>query len=93
MVLIVTNIGVITIEALSHLEDSCSLVVLTPEILRDLWDSVDTDTIETVLLNNSVNPILEVLSNIGVTLIEIRESSETTVFNLPLIVPVINIAV
>lgn len=44
--LVWTNIGWISIEALSHLEHTSSLPVFAPEILSYLWDGIDSDSIE-----------------------------------------------
>lgn len=58
MILVVTNIGIISIEDLSHLEDSSGLGILAPEVLWYLRDGVDTDSIEIVLLNKVLDPVL-----------------------------------
>lgn len=93
MVLVVTNIVVISIEALSHLEDASRLSELSPEILGYFWDGVDSNTVEAILGDKILDPVFKILSYVGVTLIKIWESSKSAVFNLLLIVPVINIAV
>jgi hypothetical protein len=56
VVLIVTNIGAISIEAFSHLEDTRSISVFFPEILGYFWDSINSDTIKLVGLYEVRNP-------------------------------------
>ena len=51
VILIVTNVSWISIEALSHLEDACGLSEFAPEILGNLWDCVDSNTVKVVSFN------------------------------------------
>ena len=74
MVLIIANVARESIEALSHLEDTRSLSKLAPEVLRDLRDSVDSDTVKTVSLNKIFNPVLKLLSNITIFLFQVRKA-------------------
>lgn len=60
VILIGTDVGWVTIEALSHLEDASSLTILLPEVAWHLWDSVNSNSIEAVLLDNATNPALKV---------------------------------
>ena len=87
-VLIWSDIGRVSIEALAHLEDAGGFTVFGPEIGGDLRDGVDTNTIETVGLDNTLDPVLEVLANVAVALIKIGESSKTAVLDRPLVTPV-----
>ena len=87
-ILVRSNVSGVAVEALSHLEDTGGLTVLRPEVLGDFRDSVDTDTVEAVCINDSLNPVLEVLTDVAVSLIEIGETSETAVLDGPLVVPV-----
>jgi uncharacterized membrane protein len=91
VVLVVTNIWVNTIEAFSHLEDSSRLAVLSPEILRYFWDCIDSDTIESVVLDEILDPGLKVASYKWVFLFEIWEISKSAVLDLVLIIPVIDL--
>ena len=90
--LVGSNVGGISIEALSHLENARGLAILIPEVLADFWDRVDANTIEAVLVDDSLNPVLEVLSDIAVVLVKIGKAGETAVLNGALVIPV-NIAV
>jgi len=94
IVLVGSNIGCISIEVFSHLENSSCCTILRPEIFGDLRDCVNSDTIKSISLNDSLNPILKILSYVRISiLIKIGEISKSAVFNLSLIVPVRNLAV
>lgn len=93
VVLVVTNIPRESVEAFSHLEDSRSLSEFSPEVLRNLRDSVNTNTVKIVILDEFLDPVEELLSNVGVFLFQIGEAWESAVLNLPLITPVIDITV
>jgi hypothetical protein len=94
MVLIWTNVVCISVEALSHLEHASSLSVLTPEIGWDFWDGVDSNTVELIGADQVFDPVLKVLSDVAVgVLVEIWEISESAIFDLTLIVPVVDLAV
>ncbi len=93
VVLVGANVSIISIEALTHLEDSGRLTILFPEVLGDLRDGINTDAIEAILLDQVLDPILQVLANVGVALVKIRKASESAVFNLPLIVPVVDVTI
>ena len=58
MVLIWSNIGWITIEAFSHLEDASSFSVFRPKVCWDLWNSINSNTIEAILLDDTLDPVL-----------------------------------
>lgn len=51
MVLVVTNIIRETVEALTHLEDTSCLAKFTPEVFRDFRNSINSDTVKTVVLD------------------------------------------
>lgn len=93
VVLIVANIPGEAVEAFSHLEDSGGLTEFSPEVLGNLGDSVNTDTIQIIIWDEFLDPVQELLSNIGVFLFQIWEAWESAVLNLPLITPVVDIAV
>ena len=86
-------VSIVAVEALSHLEDAGILTELRPEVLGDLWDGINTDAIEVVGLNKILNPVFQLLSHPLVALVEVRKASESAVLNLPLVVPVVDIAV
>jgi len=46
------------------LEDTRRFSVFFPEILRDFWDSVDSDTIKIVGLDEILDPGLKIASDI-----------------------------
>lgn len=93
IVLVRSHVSGVSIEALSHLEDTGGFSILAPEIALDLGNGIDTDTVEVVLLNDALNPVLEVLTHIGVVLVKIGEVSKTAVLNIACIVPVSDLAV
>ena len=64
------------------------MAVFGPEILRDLRDSVNADAIKVISVNDSLNPVLEVLAHIAIALVEVRETGESAVLNRVLIIPV-----
>lgn len=88
-----SDVGRVSIEILSHLEDSSSISIFFPEVFRNLRNSVNSNSFEAIGLNSLLNPILKVASDITVFLGEIRKSSESTVFNLVLILPVFDVTV
>jgi hypothetical protein len=91
--LVVTNVGIIAVENLAHLEDTSWLAILRPEVLGNLRDGVNTNTIETVLFHEILNPPLEVSADIRVILVKIRKTGKTAVLDLPLVVPIIDVTV
>ena len=54
--LVSSNEGGVSIKALSHLEDTCCLVVLSPEVFGHFRNSVDTDAIKIVNLDDVLDP-------------------------------------
>ena len=79
--LVRTNVGGVTVEALTHLENASGLAVFSPEILRHFRDSVNADTIKAVRVNDALNPVLEVLAHIAIALVEVRETGKSAVFD------------
>jgi hypothetical protein len=64
VVLVITNISIETIKNFTHLEDSSSLAVFSPEIFRNLGNGVYSDSIKSILSNKVTNPVLEILTYI-----------------------------
>jgi hypothetical protein len=93
IILVGTHISIISIEALSHLEDASSLPELRPEVLGNLRNGIDTDSIEVVCLDEVLDPVLELSSYPLIALIKIGEAGKSAVFNLPLIVPIVDVTV
>lgn len=81
MVLEWTDIGGVTIEALTHLENTRCLSVLTPELLGHFWDGIDSNTVELVLLDGIFNPVLELLSNPIVVLVQIWQTGQSAMLD------------
>jgi hypothetical protein len=88
MLLIWANVSGITVEAFTHLEDSSGLAILRPEVLGNLRDGINTDSIEFIFGDKVLDPVLKITSDIIVFLIEIRKISKTAVFDLTLVLPV-----
>jgi hypothetical protein len=93
IVLVRANVCIVSIEVFAHLEDASGLAELRPEILGDLWDGVDTDTVETILFHEILDPALEVSADIRVILVKIRKTGKTAVLDLPLVVPIIDVTI
>jgi hypothetical protein len=93
MLLVWTDIGWISIEAFSHLEDSCCLPIFVPEVLGYLWDCINSNSIKIEVLNELRDPALELIAHPIVLLFEIWETSEPAVFDLPLVAEVFNLAI
>jgi len=93
ILLIWSNVAWVTVEALSHLEDSGRLSVLSPEITFDFWYCVDSNTIELIGVDQVFNPGFKISSNILVILVKIWKISESAVFNLVCVIPVVDLAV
>ena len=93
VVLVRRDVGWVSVEALSHLEDTGGLAILLPEVAWDLWNGVDSDTIEAVVADDTSDPLLEVVADEGVALIEVWQVSQSAVLNLGLVVPVLDLAV
>ena len=91
-VLVWTNVVGVTVEALTHLEDTSGISVLLPEVLGDLRNGIDSNTIELVGVDQVLDPILKITSDVLIILVEIWEVSESAVLNLTLVVPVLDLA-
>jgi hypothetical protein len=89
--LISSNVRSVTVENLSHLENARGCSELSPEILGNLWDGVNSNSIEAELLNEVLDPVLELLSDPTILLVQIWEVSKSAVLNLPLVVPVLDV--
>lgn len=93
IVLIVAYVSIETIEAFTHLEYTCRLCILFPEIFRYFRNSINTNAVKVVLLNEILDPGLQVASDVLISLIEIWEAGKAAILNLPLISPVIDVAI
>ena len=56
-------------------------------------DGVDTNTIEAIPLHEILDPALQVIADVRVILIKIRKTQKTAVFDLPLVVPIIDVTI
>jgi hypothetical protein len=93
VILIGTHVGRVSVEALSHLEDAGGLTILLPEVAWHLWDGVNSDSIEAVLLDDTTNPALEVGADEIVVLVQIWQVGQSAILNLSLVIPVGDLAV
>lgn len=64
-----------------------------PERFRDFRNGVNSNAIEAIFQNNTLNPVFQILPNISIVLIEVWKSSQPAIFNLKLVVPVIDVTV
>eukprot|EP00350_Pseudokeronopsis_sp_OXSARD2_P000004 CAMPEP_0170550844 /NCGR_PEP_ID=MMETSP0211-20121228/8859_1 /TAXON_ID=311385 /ORGANISM="Pseudokeronopsis sp., Strain OXSARD2" /LENGTH=151 /DNA_ID=CAMNT_0010857623 /DNA_START=117 /DNA_END=572 /DNA_ORIENTATION=- len=92
IVLVVTHVSRVPIEALAHLEDASSFSELSPEPLGHMGNSVDSDPIEAISINKGMDPILKVVGNPTIFLVQVREVRESTVLYFILVAPVFNLA-
>lgn len=93
VVLVVAHIAGVSVEALSDGVDASGLGVLRPKILGNLRDCVNPDSVEAVALNDALDPVLQILSDVRVFLGQIWQISKSAVLNLLLVVPVLDLAV
>lgn len=91
--LVRSDVSRVAVEALAHLENTSSLAKLRPEVFRNLGDGINSKTVEAIGINHKFDPVLELATDVVVRLIKIRQVSKSAVFNLPLVVPVVNLAV
>ena len=75
-----------SIEDLSNGVDSGGLSELCPETLIDLWNGVNSDTVDIILLDDSLDPFEEEVSNKWNRLIEVWEVGKSADFDGSLIV-------
>ena len=88
VVLIRSNIGWVTVEALSHLENSRSFTVLRPKVCWDLWDGINSNTVEVILIDDTLDPVFEITTNIVIALVKIWQVSKSAILYRILIIPV-----
>jgi len=93
VVLIRGNVAWISVEALSHLENTSSLTELTPELSFDFRDGINSNSIESVGVDQVFNPVFKILSDITIILVNIWKISESAVFNFMCITPVVDLAI
>lgn len=90
MVLVVTDVSIIAIEDLSHLEDTSRGSELVPVPFRHFWNSINSDTVEVIGCDKPVDPARKLISNPVVFMFQVGQACESAVLNLPLVVPVID---
>jgi hypothetical protein len=83
----------VAIKYFSYLIDASSSGVFLPEIFSYFWNCVNSDTVEIKFLDNAIDPVQKSFSDKRIILIEVRETSKTTNFDLMLIVPVVDNAI
>jgi len=93
VILIGTDVGWISVEALSHLEDSGGRSILSPERSFNFGNSVDTDSVKVVLLDDVMYPVFEGLANPRVVLIKVGQVSQAAVLDVTWVIPVGDLAV
>ena len=93
VVLIISHISIVAIEALAHLKNAGGRAILSPETLGYLRDGVNADAVEPVLGDQVFNPVFKIAPHIAVVLVEVRESRESAVLDLPLVSPVIDVTI
>jgi len=92
-VLIWADVVRISIETFTHLENASGFSILLPEVLGDFRNSIDSNTIELIGVDQVFDPVLEIASDVRVILVEIWEVSKSAVFDLSLVAPVCDLAI
>jgi len=92
-VLIWRDVVRITVETFTHLENTSRVSKFLPEVLCDFRNSINSNTIELIGVDQVFDPVLEISSDVRVILVEIWEVSKSAVLDLPLVVPVCNSAI
>jgi len=82
----------VTVEYLTNGEYSSSLSILTPEVSFNLWGCIDSQSIDSILLDNVFHPGFQGAPHKLVVLVEVRQVSKSTVLNLIWILPVVDLA-
>ncbi len=75
VVLVGTHVCGVTVEALAHLEDACSLPKLSPEVFGHLGNGIDADAVETIGVNQILDPVLEFATDVGIILVQVGKIS------------------
>jgi len=73
VVLIVGHIVGVSVEALADGINPSSGCVLTPEVFGYFGNGIDSDSVQVVCFNEIFDPVLEILSYIGIVLVEVRQ--------------------
>jgi len=89
--LITRNIRNVTVVVFTNGEFADSRLKLFPERLLDFSNGIDTQTLA-IISSQLLDVLDEVLTDEGVGLIEIRKARETTMFNLRLVIPMLDVA-
>ena len=63
VLLVRTDVGWVTVEAFTNLEDASCLSILGPKIFWNMWDRVDSDSIKLVFVDEVLDPVLKILSH------------------------------
>jgi hypothetical protein len=75
VVLVGTHVCGVTVEALAHLEDACSLPELSPEVFGHLGNGINADAVETIGVNQILDPVLEFATDVGIILVQVGKIS------------------
>ena len=88
ILLVGSYVGWVSVKALSHLEHSRSFTVLRPKVCWDLWDGINSNTVEVILIDDTLDPVFEITTNIVIALVKIWQVSKSAIFYRILIIPV-----
>lgn len=69
------------------------LRLLLPEPLRHVFDSVNADTVELLFTHYLLDPAIQLVLSKLVLLVQIWQACDPAVFDLPLVVPVVDFTV
>lgn len=64
VILVRANICGISVEAFSHLEDSRTIAIFSPEVLWNLRDSVNSNSVKIEFLDDVLYPVFEIISHV-----------------------------
>lgn len=79
---ITSNEAHVTIEDFTSGENTSRGSVLAPEIRVNFGNSVNSDTVNVVSLDEILDPVNEVVADVGIILIEIGKTSESAVLDI-----------
>ncbi len=86
--LVAEHVASIPIEDLSYHVATCLVIKLSPEILANVAFSVQTETIKPVCGLQPCRPVIKLIFDIIIALVEVGETSQPTLLNGVLVVPV-----
>jgi hypothetical protein len=85
------NIADFSLEDLTNLENASSLSIFLPEVRLDMGNGINTNSVKIKLLDSILDPLEKGLSHELVVLVQVRQVSKAAIFDLVLIIPVVDL--